>query len=61
MGKIISKKVSERMNPYNGKKMQYGGIADMNTSSGKGGFIPPADETSLGTMNSIMSEKYNKK
>jgi len=62
MGKIIAKKISNRMNPYTDSKvLQFGGIVGPETSTGKGGFSPPADETTLGTMTTIMTDQFNKK
>jgi len=61
MAKIKTNSADNSLSPHATKKFQYGGIADMKVSDNGGGFRPSADTTQLGTMNTIMSDTYNKK
>jgi hypothetical protein len=55
-----SNKASNPLSPHNSIKREGGSIVNTDANKNQGGFKPTADKTVLGTMNSIMSEKFKK-
>jgi|TARA_B110000908_G_C10190582_1_gene420276 hypothetical protein len=61
MDKPESNSASNSISPHNSIKREGGSVVDTNANKNQGGFRPAPDKTVLGTMNSIMADKYNKK
>ena len=55
-----SNKASNPLSPHNSIKREGGSIVNTDANKNQGGFKRTADKTVLGTMNSIMSEKFKK-
>jgi hypothetical protein len=61
MTKQQTNSVSNPASPHSPQTQGSGSVVKYSDGGGKGGFRPNPDKTVLGTMNSIMSDKYNKK
>ena len=61
MDKQQTNSASNPASPHSPQTQGSGSVVKYSDGGGKGGFRPDPDTTVLGTMNSIMKDKYNKK